>query len=340
MSKSFVGASRKRPCPLCGRREWPCYWRSDESVVWCKTVVSDKTDRLGRYCHVLKFDSARPTTPAPSAKPTPRPALASQDRRHLVYSELLALLPLHPPHFDKLLSRGLSPEAIEVNGYKSTPARDEGDALAVALADYGLNGVPGFFHRRGSWRLRWCRPGYFVPYRDGRGRILGLSYRLDEEAEDGAKYLWLSTNPEDTFEGGGQKYPRGTKLCAPVHVAGREWLPSASEVWLTEGALKGDVAAHLLRVPFLCAGGVTQWGEGFERRFKNQFPGRRAVVAFDADWRTKREVRHALESLMARLRDAGVSYVVRSWPNYPEAKGIDDLALVLSQSRGEGVRAA
>lgn len=344
MSKPFVGASRKHPCPLCGRKEWPCYWRPDGSVVWCKVTPSDRTDRQGNYCHVLQYDSPRPA-PMVSAKPTPRPALAPADHRHAVYSALLSRLTLSPAHYARLEARGLDRAAIESNGYRSTPARDECDRLASALADFGLDGVPGFFFKGGAWRLRWpVGDGFFVPYRDAAGLILGMMYRLDAPLVDDkgkvtAKYLWLSSDPADTDKGGRQRWPRGSKLCPPVHVAGRHLLASASELMLTEGALKGDVAAHLLGVPLLCAGGVTQWGEGFAEGFRRQYPGRRAVVAYDSDWRTNPHVRRALESLMASLRAAGVPYAVRSWPQYPQAKGVDDLALLLSESPRE-VRAA
>jgi hypothetical protein len=205
--------------------------------------------------------------------------------------------------------------------------------------------VPGFYFRGGRWRMLGCYPGTFVPYRDAQGLIRGLSYRLDvplvnEKGKVKGKYLWLSSDPEATFEDGGQKYLRGTKLTPPLHFAGADKVNSAREILLSEGALKADVASHLLGVPVIAAAGVSQWGEGFAENFKRHFPQARAVICYDADWRTNEHVRLALEKLMADLRDASVRYVVRSWPQYPDCKGIDDLALALSQSVKREVLAA
>jgi hypothetical protein len=154
-----------------------------------------------------------------------------------------------------------------------------------------------------------------------------------------AKYLWLSSDPDAKFDDGRQKFPGGTRIRVPLHFARPDLIPGSPDILLTEGSLKAQVAAELLRVPIIGAGGVTQWGEGFATKFKRQFPGKRAVLCFDSDWRSNKDVRRALESLMASLRDAGVPYVVRSWPQYPDCKGVDDLALVLSQSSLKGVAA-
>jgi hypothetical protein len=260
----------------------------------------------------------------------------------MIYSALLGRLGLSPARRDGLLARGLDAKSIAAGEYRDTPTREEGDGIARLLEPLGLAGVPGFYFR-GGWRMVGCFPGTFVPYRDAQGLIRGLSYRLDvplvnEKGKAKAKYLWLSSDPEATFEDGGQKYPRGTKLTPPLHFAGAARLNSAREVCLTEGALKADVASHLLGVPIIAAGGVSQWGGGFAANFKRHFPAARATICFDSDWRSNKDVRHALEKLMADLRDAGARYVVRSWPRH-EAKGIDDLALALSQSH-KGVQAA
>jgi hypothetical protein len=151
--------------------------------------------------------------------------------------------------------------------------------------------------------------------------------------------LWLSSDPEATFDDGAQKYPRGTKLTPPLHFAGAAKVNSAREILLTEGALKADVTSHLMGVPVIASAGVNQWGAGFAQNFKRHFPQARATICFDSDWRSNEHVRRALESLMVDLRDAGVRYVVRSWPQYPDCKGVDDLALALSQSN-KGVLAA
>jgi hypothetical protein len=342
-----IRATKKSPCPLCGSAGWPCYRTANEEVAFCKSVYSDATDKEGLFRHFLvERDRTewRPREVRREPAPKPQTPVASDDHLHLVYESVLNRLSLSHERRSRLLSRGLDARAIERGMYRDTPTREESDEIARLLAPLGLEGAAGFYHRGGRWRFVGCHAGVFVPYRDTQGRIRGLSYRLDvplrdERGKVTAKYLWVSSDPERTFEDGAQKFPRGTKLVPPLHFAAAQKLNSAREVCLTEGALKADVASHLLDVPIIGAAGVSQWGDSFARHFKRRFPKARAVVCYDSDWRTNPHVRHALEKLMADLRDSGVRYVVRSWPEYPACKGIDDLALALSLE-GKGVMAA
>ena len=89
-----------------------------------------------------------------------------------------------------------------------------------------------------------CRPGYFVPYRDERGRIQALQVRLDSPLTGKAKYLWLSSAGRDG----------GASSGAPVHHAQHHLLADAEEVTVTEGALKADVIGFLTQAPVI---GVT-----------------------------------------------------------------------------------
>lgn len=345
MSKP-IRASKRNPCPVCGRQKWPCYQTATREVAYCESVTSDATDKQGLYRHFLVERTE--WKPRPALKivklAAPPPAYASPEHLDFVYGSLLARLDLSPERRERLRARGLYDHQLFGLNYRDTPTKEESEELAEDLAHLGLEGVPGFHRRGGRWRLAGCYPGFFVPYCDAQGRIRGLSYRLDKPLTDEkgkvtSKYLWLSSDPEAKYEDGRQKFPGGTRVRVPLHFARPELIPASSDVYLTEGSLKAQVAAELLGVPIIGAAGVTQWGESFAERFKSRFPGKRAVVAYDADWRTNRDVRRALEKLMASLRDAGVHYVVCSWPEYPQAKGLDDMALALRDS-GKGVRAA
>ncbi len=328
-----IRASKHTPCLECGGIKWPCSYLPDRSIRYCANVASDRQDSAGRtYMH---FDGTRSYSPpiVKAAKPpttTAAPAVSAA-HRHKVYSALLASLPLSPHRRDNLLGRGLTPELIEANGYKDTPTTDESDALADSLARLGLEGVPGFFFMRGAWRLRWSRPaGFFVPYRDFDGNIRGMMWRFDVPVEK-QKYRWLSSNPEDTNDAGNIKFPKGASSQAPLHFARPELIASSSDIWLTEGALKSDIASFLLNVPFIASGGVSQWGNDFAERFNDRFPKHRAVITFDRDFQSNKDVRRALDSLVSQFVAAHVPYVVRTWSR-PE-KGIDDLALALAQPK-------
>ena len=335
-----IRASKRTPCPVCGGEKWPCYQTANGEVAFCENVTSDATDKEGLFRHFLVERDRTEWRPRPVRVESPKAlsAIASPDHLHLVYESVLNRLSLSQEGLSKLLARGFDKRAAVRGMYRDTPTRDECVEVARRLAPLGLEGVPGFYFRGGGWRLVSRFPGTIAPYRDAQGRILGLSYRLDTPLEK-AKYLWLSSDPERRFDDGAQKFPRGTKLTPPLHFAGAQKLGSAREICLTEGALKADVASHLLDVPIIGAAGVTQWGDGFAAKFKRLFPRARAAVCYDSDWRSNVHVRRALERLMSDLGAAGVRYVVRSWPEYPECKGIDDLALSLSLE-GKGVLAA
>jgi hypothetical protein len=153
-------------------------------------------------------------------------------------------------------------------------------------------------------------------------------YRLDEP-EGKQKYKWLSSHPDH--------YRSGTSSGAPLHFARPDLLASSSSVWLTEGALKADIASHFLGEPFIAAPGVSMWA-GYAEKFKTAFPHiTQTIVAFDRDWATNRDVRRGLDKLLAELRAARLRVVVRTWP--APHKGVDDYLLALSQSSSSEVAA-
>jgi hypothetical protein len=315
---------------ICGSKGWPCSYTPDRRIRFCGKVYSEKQSSDGvTYLHFADDVQTAPRfveKPAPQVKVVER---AGADHLHAVYSALLDRLPLLPRHHDDLRRRGLPDELIKAGCYKSVFSDDERRELTRELAPLGLRGVPGFYRYQGEWQMVRCLPGFFVPYRDSRGRILGMMYRMDVMI-DRQKFRWFSTPPD--------KYSDGTTSGAPLHFARPELFETAGEVWLTEGALKADIAAHYLNVPFIASGGVTQWGAKFGEAFKARFPDKRIIIAYDSDWFTNNDVRAALERLMLQLDAAHVPYVVRTWAE--DAKGIDDLVVMLAQSNVKGAIAA
>lgn len=225
-------------------------------------------------------------------------------------------------------ARGLGDEWIDAQGYCSTPCSDaERDAVADALAPYleAFSGdVPGFYHDGRRWRLVFCASGFFIPARDEYGSIQALAYRLDEPRE-GAKYIWLSTNPEAEDAAGHQKYPRGASSGAPFHFSNRAALWDAEELTITEGTLKADAIAALSGLPVVGVAGVNNT-RGLAVRLRAHLPRlRRIAVAFDKDVLTKPQVAAALERLVAQLESERFSVRVRTWSG--GSKGLDDYLL-------------
>ncbi|MDT5293162.1 MAG: hypothetical protein QOJ76_42 [Acidobacteriota bacterium] len=183
--------------------------------------------------------------------------------------------------------------------------------------------------------MTYCVPGFLIPARDECGHIQALALRADEP-RDGAKYIWLSSNPEVEDTCGRQKYLRGASSGAPVHFANRPAMWSAEELIVTEGTLKANVIAALSGLPVVGVAGVNN-ARGLAARLRANLPQlRRVVVAFDKDVSEKPQVAAALERLVAQLEGERFTVRVRMWPG--ESKGLDDY--LLSQLRAREVTAA
>lgn len=322
-----------KKCPICGHKD-NCSGARDGSgevnLIYCRrpsenrTALVGKPGRDGGATFVLNppnrcvaVNAPSPTSPhltprhPSSTQPvTPR---ASVDYIDAIYCTLMrGHCSLREEHRVKLLLRGLSDAEVDRLGYVSTPNPAESDAVAESLEKYALRGVPGFYRERGRWRLRDLGSGIYIPVRDARRRIRGIQLRRDEGEP---RYIWLST-PPDRFEG-------GASSGAPVHFCRPERIRATGEALLTEGALKGAVISYFLDCGVIAVPGVSTFTEDFGEQLKADFPELRHVrIAYDNDWRQKREVRTALFRLQSTLRRAGLRWSVRKFPD--AFKGYDD----------------
>ncbi|MCL8208602.1 MAG: DUF3854 domain-containing protein [Actinomycetia bacterium] len=248
--------------------------------------------------------------PAPPAEPARAP-LATRDR---AYQALLAACPLSDAHRTQLEARGLSSDAIAANGYGTLRA-DGRHALAEAVwaAVGDAHGVPGLAYdpADGAWRVDGP-PGLLIPVRDADGRIQACQVRPDTPRR--GKYVWLST-PD------GPRRRGGASSGVPVHVAGRAFRTAATPVWVTEGPLKADIAAHFLQTPVLGvagagnARGVVDWLSAWRPPL--------VVLAFDddPDPATRAAVGRQVKALADALRRQGLAVARTVWDT---DKGLDD----------------
>lgn len=197
--------------------------------------------------------------------------IKSDSELHTVYSALYQIpeLALSKEHFGALLKRGLTPEAIRRNAYRTIPekmsvpdtickfvaepeSKEEfqkyqaarrklppdqvkaGLYLADCLVQQGfdLSGVPGFFRFRDRWCLRYI-PGILIPTRNLTGQIVVNQVRRKLEP----KYITLSC--------GG--WPGAvTESVSRCHFPlGSSPISAGTSLVLTEGPLKADVAVSL-----------------------------------------------------------------------------------------------
>ncbi len=311
----------KIKCPVCGKKD-NCAVSDDRRRAFCRRMRSDKPGR-GGWTHILSDTPRVDMTTQHASQPKQEQAeRASADHVAGVLTALLRRsLTLSGRHRAALQARGLSESEIERNGYASTPTPEEGDRIACELSVYGLEGVPGFFMQGGEWHVRDFGSGIFVPIRDEHLRIVGCQIRRDEGSP---RYLWFSSAGK----------PHGTSSGAPVHFARPHMLRNASEVLITEGALKADVAAFLLDAPVIAAAGVSTFGHDFATNLKAEFPKlETAYLAFDADFQHNDGVKESLFRLADELQSAGLRAQVRAWPAHM-GKGIDDYLLTVSKSEG------
>jgi hypothetical protein len=292
----------------------------------CIRKPSDKPvcGGLGGWWHFYEFNDPPPKVTIPKVKPIER---AGADHIDCLLTTLLRKhLALSERHRAALRARGLSESELERNGYASALTPEEGSRIAGELSAFGLGGVPGFYTKGGEWHMRDYGAGFFVPVRDERSRIAGLQLRRDEGEP---RYIWFSSNG----------YPCGTSSGAPIHYARPHLLYDATEVLLTEGAVKADVASYFTDAPVIAAAGVHNFGQDFAANLRVKFPNLRTTfIAFDSDFRVKPQVKAALEKLMRDLAGIGFKVRVRTWP--PEYKGLDDYLLALALSQTKGVQAA
>jgi hypothetical protein len=113
--------------------------------------------------------------------------------------------------------------------------------------------------------------------------------------------------------------PLGCGSGAPVHVSHPEYFDNA--VWVTEGALKADVAAIRLHKCVIAVAGVGNWSGVIPviRELKPE----RVIISFDMDKNQNPAVRLHLDTLTACLLKRGIRTFEADWDT--DFKGIDDL---------------
>lgn len=312
---TILKCNKKNPCQVCGLNRW-CTYTDDGSVAFCMRVSagSVKQARNNSYVHVLNSSTSSPTPTVRYIEPRPIVEKAESVRLHAVYRTLLDILELKKPHTENLMKRGLSLETIFYNGYRSIPTQTEARQACLDLSEcFDLSNVPGFYLEEGFWKLNCRGSGILIPYRSIERGIQGLQIRLDN---GNVKYIWLSSNE---MEG-------GASSGSPIHYSKPELI--TDEVMITEGALKADIISEFLNIPVIAMAGVTAVNyDKLAETIKDEFSSvTKAVLAFDADWRTNEYVKAAMQKMNAALVNHGIATKLRVWDDL-DCKGYDDYLL-------------
>ena len=336
-------------CPICGDRRgkmnlnlvknvWRCNYCGEGGgmlALYAKVYGVSNSDAYRGICDALQVGRSAPgyTTPNAAApvKEVPQAERASRQEIHRTLTAMMSLLTLTPAHREHLrCKRGLTDAQIEQFGFKSTPPQHFCRTLAKHLAErgYAVQGVPGFYiddYGKLTVRFHQRTSGILIPIRSADGLLCGLQTRLDKPIRDkddppektGIKYLTLSSADKKM----------GTTSGSPIHFVGD---PCSRVVYVTEGALKADIAHVLTGRTFAAMIGANNTA-GLDELFaflrKN---GTREIIeAEDMD----KYSNHAVNKGASKICQLAAAHGMTCWrlvwnPNY---KGIDDWQLALAR---------
>jgi hypothetical protein len=301
-------------CRECGHGD-NCAATEDGTRTYCRRVRSDYQGKDGGWLHIYD-DAAPPPAPRPLVKPKPAPApLADRRIRHDVYTAFLRSLTIEDLHTQNLIKRGLSMEAIVQGLFKTKPNEYKAKEIISNLG-CDFSGIPGFYKDLGEWRMVKLPSGYFIPVRDRAGFIQALQMRRDYvQSPRDARYLWLSSRGRFM----------GTSPGSPIHIQNPERIAVTGRAIVTEGALKSFIAAQHLPEDdggLIALAGVSTFRNNLGQLLKEAWPNlTHASIAFDLDWKVKREVRGQLNRLIRVLKGSFESISILEWEH---EKGLDD----------------
>ena len=338
-------------CPICGDQRgktklylhkdvWHCYYCGEGGGMLSLYGRVHGVDNKIAYQEIfdaLVLDGRPPEITAQTShgKAERRGAEITQSDRapaqelHRTYSAMLAMLSLTNAHREHLrVKRGLSDEDIEAFGFKSTPNPFICRSIANRLMKQGcmLEGVPGFYvDDKGYWTVRFFSKtsGIIIPVRSIDGLICGIQTRLDHPIKDkddppdkqGTKYLSLSSSGKN----------KGSSCGSLVQFVGN---PNARGVYVTEGALKADIAHALTGRSFLATAGVNSLGPLDEIFAFLKSNGTEEIIeAEDMDKYRNKAVNKGAQAIFALAHKHGLACRRLTWN--PSYKGIDDWQLAL-----------
>lgn len=308
-------------------------------ALYARVQRISNSDAYREICSDLQAGDFAPAYVTPQNRTVKEKTAVLQSERapaqviHQTYSALLSMLSLTQAHLKHLREmRCLTDEQIEGFGFKSTPPPHLCRVITSRLIQQGctVQGVPGFYiDDSGKWTVRFFprTAGILIPYLSVDGLIQGLQTRLDipiKSKDDppektGTKYLWLASADK----------PMGVSSGSPVHFIGD---PCSRVVYVTEGALKADIAHVLMGRTFVATGGAgctSQLNDLFDFLCRN---GTEEIIeAEDMDKFSNQGVCRGASKLYLLAREKGMNCRRLTWnPNY---KGIDDWQIALHQKK-------
>ena len=318
-------------CPFCGHKKGKMNINLEKNVFRCN-YCNEKGGMIELYGKVFQISNAQAYAeiseilrcggeagelPSPKKKvyipemeQLPR---ADLETRHQTYAMLLSQLILTKDHKENLMERGLTEEQIIKYGYKSTPVFGFDRIVSAIIGkECVLDGVPGFYTKKdNTYDIHFSKfsSGILIPVRSMDGRIEGFQIRLDRPIDD-KKYIWFSSSNQF----------RGASIGGPVHFIGN---PADETVYVTEGALKANIAHSFSGKTFVALAGVSHY-KALEVVFAQlkQNGTKQIIEAYDMDKYTNPHVERACMEMIKIANAYGFEVHRLRWNE--AYKGIDD----------------
>ncbi|NBI07540.1 toprim domain-containing protein [Senegalia massiliensis] len=175
------------------------------------------------------------------------------------------------------------------------------------------------------WRVEQFKPikGYFIPYINQEGKIQAVQYRLTipilDDKYKPMRYFWYSS--KNARSGSPIDYYIPSKIFTRSDGKKREDI-----LLVTEGALKGKIAAERLGFKTVTEAGVSNYRNLIEDIIeisKYEKIRHKIILALDMDKFENEEVMKAEQKTMTLLHQAGYEVAIAFWDGRV-AKGIDD----------------
>ena len=351
LNKQSQKSKYRTICPSCGSKSleandnvarcWSCE-NSFNAISFTAAVCNiDNKQAYKRLLKEGKIDTSSSPVKHQIKKENP---LADIEKRNKANQAIINALFLSKAHkYELTHKRGVSADVFYKLGYRSYPTSKELRLKAAKEAEIhagSINGIPGLYtdNKTSKPIMCWRKKGILVPYRDIHFRIQGFQNRKNDEVREKDEDGKLE-NKYDHVSSGGKL--NGTASTTFVHFAcdfyvewktKEKWPRLGKSIFLTEGAMKADIAHYYSSLPFIAIPGVnarTQL-EPVLKQIKERGVDT-LYDCFDMDYLSNKSVQKARNAIKELCESIGITYKMVTWDeNY---KGIDDYIIYLSKTK-------
>lgn len=336
---------------------------SGEVIMYrCKYAVSDRPSDDGWYIHLAnKLNGATVQKinlddVTYKSEPITEELLIIWDKVYTQFQKISSKLSgtiLYENHYENLIKRGLNRDMINNIGCFSVPTNKKitysnyqcslrtaiVNELLKTFSPKTLIRVPGFRKVEIAGKKPYITfkntmkdnndkfidiDGFFIPYFDYLGRLVGMQYRLTVPRIDSKgksiRYLWYAT--------------KENSCGSPIDYHIPQKINIDNAILITEGALKAKIASEKLGIRSLAEAGVSNYRRlitELQLIEKHENKKYKILLALDMDKYSNSDVAAAEISTVTTLKSLGYSVTLLEW-NISEGKGIDDKLNVSSNN--------